>query len=134
MGIWNLERFRVSATKERCREAGMAFTLILILARLFSESEYFLYAALVLLVLTMTAPTIFKSLAAVWFGFSKLLGTILSKIILSVVFFLVVTPVATIRRLMHKDSLRLREFKKSNDSVMDKRNHTFGPMDIEKPF
>ena len=112
----------------------MAFTLILILARLFSESEYFLYAALVLLVLTMTAPTIFKSLAAVWFGFSKLLGTILSKIILSVVFFLVVTPVATIRRLMHKDSLRLREFKKSNDSVMDKRNHTFGPMDIEKPF
>jgi hypothetical protein len=121
-------------SRDQCKDAGMAFTLLFILLGLFVGNDYFVFAAVGVLVLTMTAPRVCKPLAAIWFGLARVLGTIISKIVLGVVFFMIVTPVAVIRRLLNKDSLRLREFKKSRDSVMDKRNHTFEPMDIQKPF
>jgi hypothetical protein len=51
-----------------------------------------------------------------------------------VVFFLMVTPIAILRRLAGKDSLKLRAFKASQDSAMLERNHTFVSQDLEKPY
>ena len=126
--------FSQNITKDQYKDAGMAFTLIFILLKVIFEGEYFLMIAMGLLILTMTAPIICKPLAVIWFGLAQILSTIVSKIILSVVFFVIVTPVAFIQRLMRKDSLRLNDFKKGRESVMYNRNHTFGPQDIEKPF
>lgn len=126
--------FRLDITKDQCKDAGMAFVLIFLILKFVFGYDYFLAFATVFLVITMTAPRILKVLAAMWFGISELLSIIVSKIILSIMFFAIVTPVALVRRLMHKDSLRLCEFKKSRESVMDHRDHTFGPKDIERPF
>lgn len=129
-----MEIFRRKITKDQCKDAGMAFTLVCILLGFVYKHDYLLIAAICLLVISMTAPMIYKALARVWFGLAEVIGTITSRIILSLVFFVVVTPVGVLRRLMHKDSLRLYEFKKSRESVMVERNQTFGPRDIEKPF
>jgi hypothetical protein len=45
-----------------------------------------------------------------------------------------VTPIGTLRRLAGKDSLQIRGFKSSEESTMVKRNHTFTPTDLEKPY
>ena len=134
MGNELYNTFGQKLTKEQCKDAGMAFSLIFILIAVFTGSEYALYAAGGFLVITMTAPGLLKPLAIFWFWLARVIGTVVSRLILGIVFFLVVTPVALIRRLSNKDSLRLREFKGGRSSVMDKRNHTFGPKDIEKPF
>ena len=65
--------------------------------------NYFLLARF-LLVLTMAAP-MFLPVAVIWFGLAKVLGIITSKIVLSIIFLVIVTPVATARRLLHKDTL-----------------------------
>jgi uncharacterized membrane protein YgdD (TMEM256/DUF423 family) len=85
-------------------------------------------------VVNMTLPQVYKPIAVFWLGLSDLLGSVVSRILLSIVFFGVVTPIGIFRRLLGRDSLKLRAFKASKESVMLERNHTFVGRDIETPY
>ena len=126
--------FSTKITKEQSRDTGMALVLVLLILRLFFTHEMLLPGAIVTLVINMIVPQFYRPLAVVWLGFAHVLGTIMSRIILGLVFFAIVTPVALIRRMLGKDSLRLTAFKTGTDSVMVVRNHTFTAKDIEKPY
>lgn len=121
-------------SKDQSRDTGMAVVLLLLLVFASKKREGYLLAAIVLHVVNMAVPQVYKPLAVVWLGFSELLGAVMSKVLLSIVFFGVVTPIAIFRRLAGKDSLKLRAFKKSKDSVMVERNHTFSARDLERPY
>jgi hypothetical protein len=62
------------------------------------------------------------------------MGAVMSKVLLTAVFFLVVTPIGVVRRLMGKDPMRLRAFKAGDGSAMRTRNQTFTAGDIDKPY
>jgi Saxitoxin biosynthesis operon protein SxtJ len=93
-----------------------------------------LYSAMVLHVVNMIVPRIYAPLAVLWLGLSHVLGTVISKVLLSILFFCLVTPIGLLRRLFGKDSLKLREFKAGPESVMLVRSHLFVSQDIEKPY
>lgn len=112
----------------------MAMVLILLLLALGTKRNYLLFCAIGVLVLDMIRPQLFKPLAVVWFGLSHVLGIITSRIVLSILFFVVVTPIGVMRRLLGADTLKLKAFKRGNGSVMDKRNHKFCADDILKPY
>jgi hypothetical protein len=112
----------------------MAMVLLLLLVDIRAKRGWVLLAAIALLVLNMTVPRIYRPIAVLWLGLSDLLGAVVSKILLSIVFFVVVVPIGVLRRLAGKDSLKLRAFKAGNDSVMVERNHMFVPRDLERPF
>jgi hypothetical protein len=121
-------------TKDQSRDTGMAMVLLLLIVFATRKREGYLIGAVVLHVLNMIAPQIYRPVAVVWLGFSDLLGAVVSKVMLSIVFFGVVTPIGIFRRLAGKDSLKLRAFKASKDSVMLERNHLFVGQDLEKPY
>jgi polyferredoxin len=121
-------------TKDQSRDTGMAMVLLCLLIFLGRHKNGWLYAAMGLHVINMITPIVFKPVAVVWLGLSEFLGNISSKILLSIVFFGVVTPIGVVRRLMGKDSLKLRAFKKSQESAMWDRNHKFTGSDIEQPY
>jgi hypothetical protein len=121
-------------TKDQSRDTGMAVVLLLLLIFASKKKEGYLLAAIILQVVNMAVPQVFKPVAVVWLGFSELLGAVMSRILLSIVFFAVVTPIAVFRRLAGKDSLKLRAFKAGKDSVMVERNHTFVGRDLERPY
>jgi len=121
-------------TKEQSRDTGMAMVLLLLLVAASRKREAYLIAAMVLQVLNMTVPQIYRPVAVLWLGLSDLLGAVMSRVLLSIVFFAVVTPIGLIRRLLGKDSLQLRAFKAGKGSVMLERNHTFVSHDLESPF
>jgi hypothetical protein len=126
--------FLPAATKEQSKDTGMALVLICLLLLLRGRVG-FLYAALVLQVINMTAPQLFRPAAAVWFALSHLLGSVMSRILLTAVFFVIVTPLGWFRRVvLRTDTLQLNGFKQSRESVMHTRNHTFTAKDIEHPF
>ncbi len=56
----------------------------------------------------LAAPRRLAPLNWLWMGLGVLLGRIVNPIVMGVVFFLVVTPIALIRRLMGRESLLLR--------------------------
>jgi hypothetical protein len=127
--------FKKKITKDQSRDTGMAMVLLLLLLSISPKRQHgYLIAAIAVHVVNMILPQVFRPIAVVWLGFSNLLGEIVPKVLLSIVFFLVVTPIGILRRLIGKDALKLRVFKGSQDSVMLERNHTFVGRDIEKPY
>lgn len=121
-------------SREQSRDTGMAMVLLLLLAFVFRKRLELVYAAMALHVLNMVAPQLYRPVAMVWLGFSHLLGTIVSRIVLSIVFFLVVVPMGILRKMTGKDPMKLRVFKASGESVMIERNHTFTARDLDRPY
>lgn len=123
-----------SSPRDRSRDTGLALVLLLLIAHAATHRDGFATAAIVVLVAAMTVPLLFKPASIVWFGLSHVLGTVMSKVLLAVVFYVIVTPIGVVRRMLGHDSLRLRAFKSGDGSVMRTRGHVFAPGDLEKPY
>jgi Saxitoxin biosynthesis operon protein SxtJ len=128
------EFFKRQITADQSRDTGMAMVLLLLIVAASRKREGYLYIAMALQVFNMIKPTLFRPIAVVWLALSDLLGAVMSKVLMAVVFFVVVTPMGIIRRLAGKDSMRLRAFKASKDSVMVERNHKFVGADLNSPY
>ena len=129
-----IKYFPKKISKKQSSDTGMAVILILLLIGFFTKSDIYFIIAIPFLIINMIFPLFYYYFAFIWLGFSTILGTIVSKIILSIVYIILVFPLGFFRRLFGKDLLHLKEFKKSKDSVMKIRNYTFTSKDIEKPF
>ena len=128
------ESFQRPITKEQSKDTGMAMVLLLLLASGAFKREILVTAAMIALIVDMTVPRLYRPVAVLWLGLSHLLGTVVSKILLTLVFFGVVTPIGLARKLLGIDSLKLKDFKSGDNSVMIVRNHIFTGKDIEKPY
>lgn len=126
--------FPRTISKKQASDTGMAAVLILLLIGLFTQNNLYYKIAIPVLIINMIFPMFYYLFAIVWLGFSQLLGTIVSKIILTIVYILLVIPVGIFRRLIGKDSLQLSEFKKGTNSVMKERNYNFSSEDIKHPY
>jgi len=67
-----------------------------------------LVVSLIFLVLGIINSNILSPLNKLWFKFGIFLGKIISPIIMGIIFFLVVTPIGLIMRLIGKDLLNLK--------------------------
>ena len=126
--------FPTTISKKQASDTGMAMVLILLLIALFTGNELYYKIAIPVLVINMVYPMLYYPVAVFWLGFSTLLGTVVSKIILSMVYIVLVVPIGLLRRMLGKDSLNLKGFKKGKDSVMKTRDYVFTSTDIEKPY
>ena len=116
------------------KDTGLAAVLILLLIAWFTDNTTWVMPAIVVLVLTMTIPVVFKPLAVVWFGLAGLLGHVVSTLILTVLFFIVLLPVGLIRKIGGADALRLREWKNGDQTAFIVREQHFTARDLEKPY
>jgi hypothetical protein len=70
---------------------------------------FFLFAASgALLLFSICAPRLLAPLNKAWFWIGQFLGKIVSPIVLGVIFFGLLTPIAVITRLLGRDELRLK--------------------------
>ena len=123
-----------SITAKQSADTGMAMVLICLLISFFSNSKIALSISIVLLILNMTIPQIYMPLAKIWIGFSIIVGNVVSRILLSIIFYVLVTPVGFIRKLFGADPMQLKKWKNDSDTVFRERNHLFQARDIEKPY
>jgi hypothetical protein len=59
--------------------------------------------------LAILMPPMSKPFYLLWMGIAFLLGSVMSRIVLSVIFFVVLTPVALVFRLMGRDALKKKK-------------------------
>ena len=93
------------------------FTVFLIIATypLINNGEiriWSLILSLVFLILGLLNSKILYPLNKIWFKFGLLLGKLVSPLIMAIIFFLVVTPIGILMRILNKDLLNLK-FNKS---------------------
>jgi len=129
-----LKAFPTNISDKQASDTGMAMVLILLLVGYFTDNVIFYKIAIPVLVLNMIWPMLFYPVAVIWLGFSHLLGGVMSKILLTVVFAVVVVPIGLLRQLMGKDSMRLKSWKNGTGSVMQVRNKIFQPEDLNHPY
>jgi len=123
-----------SVTVRQCKDSGMMLVLICLIAGHYSKDGMWEIAAISFLVADLLFPSIYKPLARFWFGIGHILGIAVSSLLLSLVYFLLVTPVGMVRRFLGADPLLLKSWKAHSRSVFSVRNHVFGREDLEKPY
>lgn len=116
------------------RDTCLALTFLLLLIWFFTRHEEMIYAAMAFLLVGMIWSAAMRPLAFLWFGLSNVLGKVMSCVLLSVVYLLIVLPVAALRRLMGKDALRLRQWRSGSDSCFIVREHIYTAEDLKHPY
>ena len=96
------------------RSFGIVFFVVFLLIALYpliNNEEiriWSLIISLIFLILGLLNSKILTPLNKLWFKFGILLGKIVSPLIMGIIFFLVVTPIGFIMRLLGKDVLNLK--------------------------
>ena len=67
-----------------------------------------LITAIIFLILGLINSKVLTPLNELWFKFGLLLGKVVSPLIMGIIFFLVVTPIGLIMRIIGKDLLNLK--------------------------
>jgi hypothetical protein len=130
----SLKKTFAKVTKKQTTEFGQVTVLASIFFSLYFKENRYVVTSFILSLATLTVPVIFYPFAVVWFGLSKILAAVTSKVLLGVVFFLVVMPVGLCRKLLGSDGLKIRQFKKSRGSVMAVRDHWYTHEDLLHSF
>lgn len=101
------------------RKFGLFFSLVFTLAAAyfyFTENIVWTYAfvaaSLIFLLITLIKSDALLPLNKLWMRFGLLLGMIVSKIVLGIIFFGLFMPIATLMRLSGRDELSLQFSKK----------------------
>jgi hypothetical protein len=121
-------------TVEKCKDSGLALVLISLICYQVWKQPFSILLAIAFLLVAMTYPPLFKPFARFWFALSTALGTVVSKAILTVLFFVMVFPIALVRRLLGKDTMQIKSWKKGKDSVFRRRDHSFSAKDLDHPY
>ena len=107
------------------RSFGIVFFIVFILIAfypLINQGEiriWSVFISLLFLILGIINSKILTPLNKVWFKFGIFLGKIISPIVMGLIFFLVVTPIALLMRMLNKDLLNLK-FSKNNSYWVEK--------------
>ena len=115
-------------------DSGSALVLILLIIGVVTKNTLFYKLAIPALLINMTIPKFYYPFGIFWYSLSNILGFFVSRIILSVIYVILVVPVGLVRRLLGKDALNLRQFKKGRSSTLKKRDYTFTSKDILNPY
>ena len=120
-------------TTTQCRDAGLALTLIFLLVGYINMQSSFILLAIVVMVLAMLAPGLFRPWAILWWGLARILAAVGSRILLTILFALLVTPVGLVRRMMGADAMRSKQWR-GKGSVFVQRDATSTVSDLETPY
>ena len=99
------------------RNFGIVFFVVFLLIALYPLTYggevriWSLIISIIFLILGLLNSKILAPLNKIWFKFGILLGKIVSPLIMGIIFFLVVTPIGFIMRLLGKDLLNLKHNK-----------------------
>ena len=102
------------------RSFGIVFFIVFLLIALYPLLKgndlriWSLIVSFIFLVLGLLNSKLLTPLNRLWFKFGLLLGRFISPIIMGIIFFVVVTPIGIIMRLLKKDLLNLKYNKKES--------------------
>tara|TARA_B110000037_G_C17001309_1_gene457344 strand:+ start:528 stop:908 length:381 start_codon:yes stop_codon:yes gene_type:complete len=111
--------------KSSNKNFGIVFFIVFIIIAfwpLLDDKSYRLWAiiiSLIFLILGLINSKLLTPLNTLWFKLGILLGKIVSPLVMGIIFFVVVTPIALLMKLFKKDVLNLT-FNKKNSYWIEK--------------
>jgi len=109
----------IKSGKKELREFGLTIGIILVILgsvalwRSKPIFPYFLSVGIIFVTLGLASPNILKPFQRAWMTFSIIIGFFMSRLILTILFYLVITPIGTLAKIFGKDILDQRIDRKS---------------------
>ena len=117
------QKIKIGSTKS----FGIVFSIVFLVIAFWpmlngNEINYWLLTiSIVFLILGLINSKILTPLNKIWFKFGILLGNVIAPIVMSIIFFLIVTPTSIIMKILGKDLLNLK--KNNNNSYWIEKNN-----------
>lgn len=130
----------IVSTEREARKFGVQIGIVLILIGLVllilhrNSAQYFLIVSMLLIILGIIFPKILIIPNKIWMSFGVILGFFTSRLILYLLFYLVITPIGFIAKIMGKDFLdeKIEKNRKSYWNIRSKE--TYNKSQTEKQF
>ena len=115
------------------RNFGLLFSLIFLLIFLYFFFKYnifyasLLFVSVIMTLISFLKPNFLKYFTKLWILFGLTLSKVTTPLILGIIFFFLVTPIAILLKLFGKDILRINQNKKTNSYWINRaqKNVTF---------
>ena len=121
-----------SSKNYQAKETVLVITVGFLVLYFVFKKVVFLDAALIVGLIGVFSFYLSEKIDLVWGWLSRVMGTVSNTVLLTVVFFLVLTPMALIRRLRGKDGLR--RFDATATSNFSRREQVFEKKDLENTW
>ena len=103
---------------------------LMVIAAIF-QNEKFVYASLVIGLLSLIIPPAGYGIVWVWFKIAEVMSRIVNPLVLGLLYFLFITPIALLFRLFGNDPISL---KKPRRSLFDLQEKTYKKEDLKNPW
>ena len=114
------------------RDTGLVFSLLFLIIGA-GGNKAFLWLSGFFLLALLFYPNALKPFAFLWLKFAEIFGGFMNKVFFGVVFFIIITPIAYLRRALKGDERFLSRTSKNSTAFVD-RGQIIGPMDMERPY
>tara|TARA_Y100001935_G_C17040528_1_gene377031 strand:+ start:131 stop:541 length:411 start_codon:yes stop_codon:yes gene_type:complete len=129
----------IKSSRKDLKNFGVTIGFILLMIGVFlfvGEKDSFIYffsIGLIFIGLGLINPVVLKTLYKIWMTFAIIIGWVMTRVILSVLFYLIISTIGIFARLVGKDFLNLKS--KNNESYWNIRNKDYElNQDYEKQF
>lgn len=95
---------------------------------------YFLIAGMMIILAGLIFPVILKPFQKVWMALALVLGWFMSRLVITIVFYLILTPVSLIAKIAGKKFLELKSSKSQNSYWNYRQSAAIAKIDLEKQF
>jgi len=112
------------------RNFGIFFSFIFIIISFWPLKDgdsikiWSLSISLIFLILGLLNSNILSPLNKAWFKLGVYLGNIISPMIMAIIFFLLITPIGLLMRILNKDLINLKKGNKKSYWIEKKNNST----------
>ena len=114
---------------------AVLIAIVLLLFWLEKQSyDILMIVGIVLCVTSLILPVILKPFYFMWMTFSVIMGWIMTRVILSLVFYGIITPIGLFSRLVGKKFLNLKLNKTENTYWNHRRTHSLKKVNYKKQF
>jgi len=130
----------IKSDKKEFRKFGLTVgaVLLLIAAFLFwKERASFVYFAVpgsALMVFGAIIPLVLKPIFKAWMAFAVVMGFVMTRVILTVLYFGMFTPVALVLKLLRKDLLEEKWDKDADSYWVKRKPEPYDPASTERMF
>jgi len=113
---------------EKLKALLVMVTGFIVIGYIFKSNNWY-YAAGIIGVVTLAIPAIGHWTVWLWYKIAEVMGWVMSRVLLSAIFFLFLFPISIFVKMSAKNMMMLKRIKEK--SVYTERNHKYKKEDIE---
>ena len=130
----------IKSTTKEVRKFGITIGIFLFVIAGFlfwkdrATYPYFIYAGVAFAATGLILPIVLKPIYRAWMTFAVIMGFIMTRVILTILFFGIFTPASVISKLLRKDLLNKKIDNDSQSYWVKRPSAAYNPQSSEKMF